>query len=322
MRPATHPGERPPHAPETGWSARLLGRFHATGIFWYRLNRWLVTATPDWLMAPLITALTPFAYAVLVRVRRAIGANLAAALGPAGFVERQRRVLWTIRNFGMCLIERYERFSTDRPFAVEVEAMEHWRAVADGGRGFVMVSAHLGLYEAGSMVPVAKEARRVHLVREPELDPRAQAFIEETVAAVQGERYKMHFQAGDPLQAVALVEALERGEIVAVQADRPHAGGKTVLATLFGRPFPLPAGPAVLARTARVPILPVFALRAGRRRFRLVFRPPIEVPRTADRGADLAVAMGRVAGEIEYAIRRAPNQWFAFRELWPERPFR
>ena len=244
------------------------------------------------------------------------------ALGPAGFLERQRRVLRTIRNFGMCLIERYERFSTDRPFAVEVEAMEHWRAVADGGRGFVMVSAHLGLYEAGSMVPVAKEARRVHLVREPELDPRAQAFIEETVAAVQGERYKMHFQAGDPLQAVALVEALERGEIVAVQADRPHAGGKTVLATLFGRPFPLPAGPAVLARTARVPILPVFALRAGRRRFRLVFRPPIEVPRTADRGADLAVALGRVAGEIEYAIRRAPNQWFAFRELWPERPFR
>src|SRR5262245_62504278 len=93
MRPAAVPGGRPPHAPETGWSARLLGRFHATGVFWYRLNRWLVTAMPDWLMAPLIAVLTPFAYAVLVRVRRAIGANLDAALGPAGFIERQRRVL-------------------------------------------------------------------------------------------------------------------------------------------------------------------------------------------------------------------------------------
>jgi KDO2-lipid IV(A) lauroyltransferase len=104
-----------------------------------------------------------------------------------------------------------------------------------------------------------------------------------------------------------------------MQADRPRAGGKTVAATLFGRPFPLPAGPAVLARTARVPMLPVFALREGRRRFRLVFRPPIEVARTADRGADLEAAMGSVAGEIEYAIRRAPEQWFVFRPLWPDR---
>jgi KDO2-lipid IV(A) lauroyltransferase len=320
MRQArTHPGGRPPHAPETGWSARLLGRFHLTGIFWYRLNRWLVTAAPDWLMAPLIAFMTPFAYAVLVRVRRAISANLAAALGPAGFLERQRRILRTIHTCGMCLIERYERFSTDRPFTVEVEALEHWRAVADGGRGCVMVTAHLGLYDAGSMMPAAKEARRVHVVREPEVDPRAQALIQETVAAVEGTHYRVHFQNGDPLQAVALVEALERGEIVAVQADRPHAGGKTVTAMLFGNSFPLPAGPAVLARTAGVPMLPVFALREGRRRFRLVFRPPIEVARTADRGADLEAAMGSVAGEIEYAIRRAPEQWFVFRPLWPGR---
>jgi lauroyl/myristoyl acyltransferase len=50
-----------------------------------------------------------------------------------------------------------------------------------------------------------------------------------------------------------------------------------------------------------------------------VFRPPIEVARTADRGADLAAAMREVAGEIERAIRRAPEQWFVFRELWPAR---
>ncbi len=306
-----------PHAPERGLSARLLGPLHPTGIFWYRLNRWLVTALPDRLMAPLIATSAPLAFVLVPGVCRIIRANHAVALGPAGFVERERRVFRMLRAFGMCLIERYERFSTGRPFAVEVEEMTNWRTVAESGRGFVMVTAHIGLYEAGSMVPSAMEGRRVHLVREPELDPRAQAFIEETVAAVQGTDYKMHFQTGDPLQAMALVEALDRGEIVAVQADRPHAGGKTVDATLFGRPFPLPAGPAVLARTARVPILPVFALRAGRRRFRLVFRPPIEVARTLDRNADLAAAMGRVAGDIEYAIRRAPEQWFVFRELWP-----
>ena len=64
-------------------------------------------------------------------------------------------------------------------------------------------------------------------------------------------------------------------------------------------------------------MLPVFALRARRRGVRIVFRPPIDVPRTANRASDLAVAMRRVAGEIEAGIRRAPHQWFVFRELWP-----
>jgi lauroyl/myristoyl acyltransferase len=49
----------------------------------------------------------------------------------------------------------------------------------------------------------------------------------------------------------------------------------------------------------------------------MVFRPPIHLARTANRAADLEVAMRRVAGDIEGGIRRAPHQWFVFRELWP-----
>jgi lauroyl/myristoyl acyltransferase len=62
----------------------------------------------------------------------------------------------------------------------------------------------------------------------------------------------------------------------------------------------------------------VFALREARRGVRIVFRPPITVARTANRNADLADAMRRVAGENEAGIRRAPHQWFVFRELWAD----
>ena len=65
-------------------------------------------------------------------------------------------------------------------------------------------------------------------------------------------------------------------------------------------------------------MLPVFAIREGRRRCRIVFGPPIVVPRTANREADLTWAMGRVAAAVEGAVRAAPHQWFVFRELWPE----
>ncbi len=307
----------PPQAPETGWARRLLGDFHVTGLFWYRVHRWGIGVLPEWAFPAVVGVFTTFFFLTLFRIRRAIASNLEAPLGPCGFLERQRRIFRTMHAFAWCLSERYERLVTRRPFEVEVEGMAHWRTVADTGRGFVMVTAHLGMYEAGSMVPATAEARRVHLVREPETDPRAQAFIRESVQGVESAHYTMHFQDGGPMLGVLLAEALDRGEVVAIQGDRPRAGGRTVATTLFGRRFEVPVGPAALARTAQVSLLPVFALRVGRRRFRLVFGEPIDVTRTRDRDADFAAACAAMVREIEGAIRRAPHQWFVFRSLWP-----
>lgn len=309
--------ELPPHAPKVGWARRILGDYHVTGLFWYRFHKWAVSRLPGWMIGPIIAVFTTFFFLTIFNIRRAIGSNLVAVLGPSGFLVRQRRIYKTMWSFAWCLSERYERLATSRKFWVEVEAMEHWRKATAGGGGLVMVTAHLGMYEAGSMLPAAEENRRVHLVREPEVDPRAQEFIRQSVSAVENARFTMHFQSDDPLHGVALLEGLRHGEVVAMQADRPRVGSRTVVASLFGRPVDLPSGPVALARMAGVPVLPVFAIREGRRRYRVVFRPPILVPATADRGADLDSAVQAIARELEHAIRRAPHQWFVFRELWP-----
>jgi len=300
-----------------GWARRVLGDYHVTGLFWYRFHKWAVSTFPGWMLGPIIVVFTTFFFLTILNIRRAIGSNLVAVLGPCGFLVRQRRIYKTMWSFAWCLSERYERLATSRKFRVDVEAIEHWRKAAAGDGGVVMVAAHLGMYEAGSMLPAAEENRRVHLVREPEVDPRAQEFIRQSVSAVESARFAMHFQSDDPVHGVVLLEGLRRGEVVAMQADRPRVGSRTVAASLFGRPVHLPAGPVALARMAGVPVLPVFAIREGRRRYRVVFRPPILVAATADRGADLGSAVQAIARELEHAIRRAPHQWFVFRALWP-----
>jgi KDO2-lipid IV(A) lauroyltransferase len=316
LTPASDPA-RLPHAPERGWSRRLLGAYHVTGVFWYRFHRWGVHFLPSWLVGPVIALFTTFFFISLRKIRTAIAANLEPVLGPCGWWQRQLRIYRTMWAFAWCLSERYERLSTERSFQIEPEAMEHWEEVARGGRGFVMVTAHLGNYEVGSMLPAQMERRHVHLVREPEADVRAQAFIQSVVTEFTQAHFTMHFESDDPLQGLALLDALRRGEIVAVQGDRPRAGAKTVDVLLFGRPFALPAGPAALARTALAPLLPAFVFREGRRRYRVVFRPPIRPLRSADRGADVTTTMQQVAADVEWAIRRAPHQWFCFRRLWP-----
>ncbi len=309
------PPQAPPHAPEGGWTRRLLGPFHVTGVFWFRFHRFGVMILPAPALRVVIAFFAAFFWVTLRKIRDAVASNLEAVLGPCGWWERQRRIHRTFLTFSWCLSERYERLSTDKTFTVEAEGLEAWSELTSSGRGFILVTAHIGAWEVGSMLPASREGRRIHVVREAETDPRAQEFIEGLIRSCGGELYTTHF-AEDPQLGMTLLDALRRNEIVALQGDRPRSGGRTVEVRLFGRPYSLPLGTAALARAAGVPIVPVFVFREGRLRYRCVMRPAIAVAESPDRQRDLREALERFAGDLEEAIRREPHQWFCFRKLW------
>jgi lauroyl/myristoyl acyltransferase len=295
---------------------RLLGPFYVTGVFWYRLPYWAIRrGILSARTFPFFVAVFSTIFSIALRnVRRAIAANLEVVLGPCGFVERQRRIHRTIEAFSWCYGARYEQIVHPGRFRVEMEGTEH--IPGDPGRGIVFVTAHVGQWELSSHLASHGLRRPVHVVREEEMDPEAQRFIAGLVREMSAEGVTTHFASDDPRLGLALAEALRRGEIVALQGDRPRANGRTHTASLFGRPTALPVGPQALCRATGALLVPVFSFREGRYAFRLVVRPPIEVARTGDRDQDVAEAVQRLAAEIEWAIRRAPHQWFCLRRLW------
>ena len=310
--------EAPPQAPDSGLLRRLLGPFYVTGVFWFRFHRWGVSILPSWSVGVFIALFTSFFFVALRRIRKAIASNLAAVLGPCGWWRRQGRIYRTLWNFAWCLSERYERLSTARRVGAWVEGVEIWEAVQQEPAGFILVTAHIGHWEVGSMFPDATR-RRLHLVREEEMDPRAQRFVRGLIERAAGTNVTVHFApAGDPTLGPLLLNALRRGEVVALQGDRPRTGGGSIEVTLLGRPCELPLGPAALARAAGVDLLPVYVFREGRHRARVVLRPPLRVAATADRAGDLRRATTALAEQVEWAIRLRPFQWFCFRELWPD----
>ena len=305
----------PQHAPALGLTHRLLGRFHVTGIFWYRFANWGFTRLPSWTEWLSVTCFAAFFFLALSRIRGALASNLDPVLGRAGRPERWRRSFLTMWAFAWCFAERYRRMADPQRFRSVVDGEEHWRQVMASPGGVIIVTAHIGPWETATQFGGSASQRRIHVVREKEIDPRAQDFIREILARTGGD-YVTHFSGDDPTLSLVLADALRRGEVVALQSDRPRAGGRTVIASLFGRPMPLPIGPAALARATDVPIVPVFNFREGRFLMRTVVRPPFRVAKTADRQADIAAAVHHLAAEIEWAIRRHPHQWFCFRKLW------
>lgn len=300
-----------------GRAKRWLGSIHFTGVFWFRIHCFGVRVVPEWALSTVIAVFTGFFFLALVRVGRAIASNLEPVLGPCGWWQRQRRKLRTFWAFAWCLTERYERLATDREIETTHDGDTIWSEMLASDRGILLVTAHIGHWETGAMgAPTG--GRRINVVREEELNPGSQAFTQKLFDERLGVHVAMQF-AGDPLLGMKMLSALRRGEIVAVQGDRPRTGGRSHRGTIFGRPFELPVGPAALARAAGVPMLPVFIFREGRRSARIVFRPPIHLP--ADGGPEaLGIAMDQIAREVEEAIRRAPHQWFCFRQAWSPAP--
>ena len=72
--------ESPPHAPEGGWSRRLLGPFHVTGVFWFRPPQLGIAVLPGWALGGLIALFSTFFWIVLRKIRAAIASNLEAVL--------------------------------------------------------------------------------------------------------------------------------------------------------------------------------------------------------------------------------------------------
>lgn len=296
------------------WARRLLGRFHITGVFWLRAVMWVSRGSNVraysmvWLWAAIF-------FCLLRRPRRIVADHLNAVIGPCGFFARQRRIFRAFRDHAWCLVERFEQFRPD--FVPRVQREGAWPEL-EPGKGFIVCSAHVGLWEIGQLMPVVQGERRLHVVREREEHPDTHQIIADMLAAHPHARIVTHWLDDDAQLGATLLSALRRGDAVTLAGDRAKSGMAALRVTMFDRPVLVPAGVPALARAAEVQIAPTFVFRLGRRHYRVVARKPFKVARSGDRQADLQAAAEHLAREFEWAVRQAPYQWKRWEPVWAD----
>jgi predicted LPLAT superfamily acyltransferase len=287
-----------------------LRRFAARGVFWRRTLRWAVLNIPFWL-EPIVMAWWSAAFLLWRAGRRGVMHNVSAILpgsNAAANLFRTYRVFW---NFAWTIADnvrfKEQRVAPDWEFV----GSEHFEALQSLPGGAIIMTAHMGSYDLAAQLFAENSRRKVVMVRAPEIDPETQAFEERQQDRREGVKIDFNTKAGE--LALELLHALQHGEIIAVQGDRVTPGLTVLPATLFGRATALPAGPFALAMAARVPIFPLFIIRLGRRRYRVVAYEPIEVIRRGrNRDDDFARAVNEWTARLESVIRGAWWQWFAF----------
>ena len=255
-------------------------------------------------------------YRLAAKRRALVTANLArvsAATGrPSGGPALRRLVRQAFVAHARYYLEvlRIPRASIEAVGAmVSVDEWEHWEPILR--QGAVIATLHLGNPEPyGSLLA----ARGLHaVVPIEEIRPRGLfEFLLARRASGRGATLVPLAKARRPM-----IEALRRGDLVGVLADRDLSGtGHRTL--FFGLPATLPMGPASLAILSGRPLVAAAAWRAGPERFHARVWL-VEAKLSGDRRADVAALTEALARRMEEAISLAPEQWFAcFQPIWPE----
>ena len=241
--------------------------------------------------------------------------NLEMALPEIPPDERRRLVRECFRHFGaaLCDVISAGRFDAREICGrLTLEGWENVEAADRPGKGFFVLSPHLGMWE---MVPavIGLYRGRMHIVMRPADNP-----------YLNRELQSSREQFGNrtiPKRGAArrMLETLREGGIVGILIDQRVQPQEGIEVPFFGRPALTTPVLARLSLRTGAPVLPVAIFPEPRGRYRFVAHPPIFPPEGAQ-GDDAAVELTRRYLEVaEQDIRRHPEQWLWMHRRWEAR---
>jgi predicted LPLAT superfamily acyltransferase len=229
---------------------------------------------------------------------------------------------WDVYRHLLC----FAQCAADRPFLImnrrrtlqlESHGTEHMWALQARGQGALLLGAHLGSFEAMqaqaghnrlvvNVIGYFRNARMINRVLERQGG---------------GVHTRLLEPSGDVDFALKLRECLDRGEFIAMLADR-NLRDKSVGVEFLGATAHFPTGPFALAAVLHCPVLLTFGLYRAPNRYDLYCEPfaeRIELPR-ARREQALHEYVQRFAERLEHYQKLAPDNWFNFYDFWsPQR---
>jgi predicted LPLAT superfamily acyltransferase len=243
--------------------------------------------------------------------RRSSRAYLRRMGRPSGFWNVYAHCL----QFARCTLDRlFWIVGEHRLFEVTTTGSEHLAALARERRGAFLFGAHLGSFEA--MLGVARR----------QAVPLNVVGYFKNAALINGVLEKLNPELGVRFISVEpgidfvlkIKERIERGEMVALLADRAGLGERAAEVQFLGGPARLPSGPFFLAAALRCPVYLTFGLYHEPNRYDLYCEPfadCIELPRGA-RDAATREYVQKFAARLEHYCQLAPDNWFNFYDYW------
>ncbi len=218
------------------------------------------------------------------------------------------------REFGLNILDRVGFWLGDTEGVdLVVHGREHLVRLHATGRGAVIVSAHLGSFDALRLYSVQADVV-VNVVMYLEHARMINAIFKQLRPEID-----LRLLTPDPGSFAWLFRLRDRiacGEMLGVLGDRvgPHEGRHVSRLPFLGVPARFPQGPFRLAAYLGCPLLLMVGIRRDHRRYEIFVEPlGAGSPLATESVEDLVSAYVR---RLEFYCTQAPYQWFNFYDFW------
>ncbi len=244
-------------------------------------------------------------------VTRIARKNLQAAFPDKTPADIEAIILGMWDNLGRSFFEfahlDHLRFTGPNPH-VEIVGAENIARLRDDGQPGIFVSGHLANWEIPAW-GVHSQGLDIHLIYRAPNNPLMESLFARRMPG-RGELLpKGRFGAKRALQL------LKTGEHLGILVDQKMNDGIAV--PFFGRDAMTAPAVAQFAYRLGCPVVPVHAERLGGVKFRITYHPPMQLPDTGERQADILQAMTEINAQLESWIRQNPEQWLWVHRRWP-----
>lgn len=305
----------PENPPARKWTGRTRGGVFGNWVFHVVIRS--IGLIPAYTLLIFISAyfllFAPSALQASHQYRLRIGYN-----GP-GFFSRMWGAYKHFFSFGVTLLDRSAiLMGISDKFTIELEGESELFRVLEEGKGLVLTGAHCGNWEIAAHSLASIDVPVNILIFEGERE-KVQRFFDRVLTD-----RKVAFIGidGDDGGILESMQALSRGEVVAVLGDRTLNPGpkNTVTIPFIGKPAVFPVGPHLLAAITSAPIIHVFAMRTGLYHYRFYIFPAehLKLTNRAKRYEELSGWTAVLVGRIESLLEEYPLQWYNFFKVWDD----
>jgi KDO2-lipid IV(A) lauroyltransferase len=255
------------------------------------------------------------AWRILRARRRVVLENISRAFPEATAERADEIALDACREYGMSLMEfgSFRRLTGGEiDAAVEVSGTGHLDDALARGRGAVLFSGHFGNWELlGALV-----ARRGYPLHVTDTN-HSNELTHRIITDLRVRQGMTVISPDEPLSRITRL--LSENKFVSYLADQ-DARRDGIFVDFLGRPASTVRGPAIFALRKGCPIVPLFIIRSGVDRHRVVVEGPIwPDPRLKGRDAVRDLTQ-RYTTVLEKYVREYPGQYFWMHRRWKTKP--
>jgi KDO2-lipid IV(A) lauroyltransferase len=240
--------------------------------------------------------------------------NLHVAFGEEKSEEEIRSIAKkSFQNLGMSAVEFFRLPETDVgefKKKVDIEGLEVYKKALDNKRGILLLLSHFGNWELMGLMskflgsPITVIARPIKKNR----------WLNHWVGAVR---------SGTGMEVIStekasrkVIRVLSQNRMVGILIDQRAKRSEGVWIDFFGKKVPSTPALAVLAMRTGAPVVPVFMIRNGYQKHRLLIKAPLQLVDTGDVKEDVVANTQLINDTLASMIRQYPDQWFWVHRRW------